>query len=204
MKLHFDHDAQSFNDVLLLSELDAARVDCILAFEIFSSAIRQADLQMNEDMEAEDMPNEVSSKSCILERCLKYMRNDQETALLLMTFTLRNEVLKQLYGKYFSLKLLMSNEISNHPMADKHPELLSALRTTMLNIQKEKFGEFDTVISLIEAANYDFNIFMSLLDIEDELSRYKKLGEIHFPFIKDDDDDDRDHPLRRLLGRDDD
>lgn len=204
MKLHFDHDAKNLNDVFFLSELDSARVDCILAFEIFTSAIKQAELQVNEDMEAEDMPNDVSSKSCILERCLRYMRNDQETALLLMTFTLRNEVLKQLYGKYFGLKLLMSNEISKHPMGDKHPELLSALRSTMINIQKEKFGEFETVINLIEAANYDFNIFMSLLDIEDELTRYKKLGEIHYPFIKDDDDDDDEHPLRRLLGRDDD
>ena len=179
MEITFNHDAVKIYDSFKLTKEQADKLDSVIMFE---TIVADRILEVHYEGDKENAPREIQTKTGVLSRCLKYTNNDQEKMYLAFAFINKHNATTAVLTGYEAMSRVTDKDNALHSsmieaarehFGDKFSEKeLQEKMEDMLSSKTRPFKPMRKLVRQIDNSNYDYTLFKSMLDDEENGDSY--------------------------------
>jgi hypothetical protein len=179
MEITFNHDGVKIYDSFKLTKEQGDKLDSVIMFE---TIVADRILEVHYEGDRENAPREILTKTGVLSRCLKYTNNDQEKIYLAYAFINKHNATIAVLAGYDAMSrvtdkdsVLQSSmiEAAREHFGDKFSEKeLQEKMEEMLSSKTRPFKPMKKLVRQIDNSNYDYTLFKSMLDDEENGDSY--------------------------------
>ena len=179
MKITFNHEGVKIHDSFNLTEEQGEKLDSVIMFE---TIVADRILEVHYEGDRENAPREIQTKTGVLSRCLKYTNNDQEKMYLAYAFINKHNATRAVLAGYEAMSRVTDKDSALHSsmietarehFGDKFSEKeLQEKMEEMLSSKTRPFKPMKKLVRQIDNSNYDYTLFKSMLDDEENGDSY--------------------------------